>query len=84
LKWYEFFLFLNLKDTDISRLADAFKIQAELTLEELQKLIRNTLVSSNSDKLDNEELIQIIATCATFIGEELWTNPNLNEKAIGN
>jgi len=55
-----------------------------LALEELQKLIRNTLIPSNSDKLDDEELIQIIATCATFTGKELWTTPNLNKKAIGN
>ncbi|CAG8734624.1 1430_t:CDS:2, partial [Funneliformis caledonium] len=66
-----------------STTADAFNIQAEATFEELQKLIRNTSASSDSDnKLDDDDLMQIIVTCATFIGEELWTNPNLNKNAI--
>src|SRR5256885_15413925 len=66
----------NIKDTDISRLAIAFKIQAELALEESQKLIENAT-------LDDDEIIQIIVICATFIGKESWTTPDLNKSAIG-
>jgi hypothetical protein len=62
-------------DTDIPRLANTFKIQAELALEELQKLIENAT-------LDDEEIMQIIVTCAMFIGKELWTTPDLNKSAI--
>jgi hypothetical protein len=51
-----------------------------LALKELQTLIRNGI----DNKLDDEEIIQIIVTCATFIGEELWTNSDLNKNAIGN
>ncbi|GET04355.1 hypothetical protein RCL_jg7779.t2 [Rhizophagus clarus] len=64
--------------TDISRLANTFKVQAELALKELQTLIRN----ATDNELDDEERIQIIVTCATFIGEELWTNSDLNKNAI--
>ncbi|CAI2183220.1 10783_t:CDS:2 [Funneliformis geosporum] len=67
-------------DTDISRIANAFYIQAEPTFEELQKLIKTT--SDSDNKLDDDDLMQIIVTCANFIGEELWTNPNLNKNAI--
>jgi hypothetical protein len=70
---------LIFKDTDISRLANTFKIQAELALKELQTLIQN----ATDNKLDDEEIIQIIVTCATFIGEESWTNSDLNKSAIG-
>src|SRR4051812_12866364 len=66
----------DIKDTEISRLVIAFKIQAELALEELQKLIENAT-------LDEEEIIQIIVTCATFIGKESWTTPDLNKSVIG-
>ncbi|RIA78741.1 hypothetical protein C1645_842452 [Glomus cerebriforme] len=76
---YLLFVDGNATDTGIEQLASAFKIQAELALEELQKLIRN----ATDRELDDDKTIKIIVTCATFIEEALWTSPDINKNAIG-
>ena len=72
-------MYLNIKDTDASRLAKEFIIQAELALKELQKLIRDAM----NNELGDDEIIQIIVVCAMFTGEELWTTPTLDKCATG-